>query len=76
MKRKGYKICYREEGSKKYIRHFMTYTYQQALFSLSYYKRYPQRARDDDHPLKNPTWKIIPITRKEVRAGIWREVPF
>ena len=22
----GYKVCYREEGAKEYVRHFMTYT--------------------------------------------------
>ena len=29
MRNFGYKICYKERGSKKYIRYFMTYTYPQ-----------------------------------------------
>lgn len=72
----GYKICYREAGSKEYVKHFMTYNFRQAIRALTYYKLYPPRAREDDHKLNNPTWTIIPISRDEVRAGIWREVPF
>lgn len=72
----GFKICYREFGSPQYIRHFITYTYEQAKQALDYYLRYPPRARNDNHKLNNPTWKIIPINKDEIRAGIWREVPF
>ena len=70
----GFKICYREEGSKQYIRHFMTYSYKQAVRAKLSYERYPPRARNDNHKLNNPTWKIIPINKDEVKAGIWREV--
>ncbi len=78
MKRKnyGYKVCYREQGSKIYIRHFMTYTLREALYAKRSYILYPPRARSDNHKLNNPTWKIIPINKDEVIAGIWREVPF
>lgn len=72
----GFKICYREQGSKLYIRYFMTYTYKQAKRALRYYLLYPPRARNDNHKLNNPTWKIIPINKDEIKAGIWREVPF
>ena len=72
----GYKVCYKEKGSKDYIRHFLTYTYQQAKQAKLYYIKYPQHSREDDHPLKNPQWVIIPIKKSEVRAGIWHEVPF
>ena len=61
----GFKICYREEGS-----------YKQAVRAKLSYERYPPRARNDNHKLNNPTWKIIPINKDEVKAGIWREVPF
>ncbi len=54
----------------------MTYTYKQAKRALHYYLLYPPRARSDNHKLNNPTWKIIPINKDEVKAGIWREVPF
>ena len=72
----GYKIGYRENGSRCFIRYFMIYTYRQALFSLHYYKKYPQRERETNRPIVNPFWEIQPITKKEVLAGIWDEIPF
>ena len=72
----GYKIGYRENGGRSFIRYFMTYTYKQALFSLRYYKKYPQRERESNRPIVNPFWEIQPITKKEVLAGIWDEIPF
>ena len=74
--RYGYKICYCEKDSKIYICYFMTYSYKQAKFAINGYIRYPPTARKDGHKLKNPTWKIIPISKDEVIAGIWREDPF
>lgn len=76
MQNYGYKVCYREKGGKSYVRHFLTYTYKQAVHSLNYYIRYPPEAREDGHVLKRPRWKIIPVSRREVKAGIWRECPF
>lgn len=72
----GYKVCYKEEHTQRYIRHFLTYTYKQAQRALAGYIRYPPRARDDNHVLVNPKWKIIPVNKKEVKRGIWRECPF
>lgn len=72
----GYKVCYREQGKTRYVRHFMTYTYKQAVFAMTEYIRYPPTAREDNHILINPTWKIIPISRQEVDNGIWLECPF
>ena len=72
----GYKICYREKGQKKYVRHFLTYTYSQAKRAKAGFVKYPQKARDDGHPLRKPNWVIIPVKKSEVRAGIWHEVPF
>ena len=72
----GYKVCYKEKGSKEYIRHFLTYTYKQALIAKRYYIKFKQHSREDNHPLKNPEWVIIPIKKSEVRSGIWHEVPF
>ncbi len=70
----GYKICYREESSEEYVRHYMTYNFRQAIRALTYYKQYPPRAREDGHELNNPTWTIIPISRDEVLAGIGKRV--
>lgn len=43
---------------------------------ITYYKRYPPKAREDNHKFKRPKWRAIPITFKEIQDGIWREVPF
>ena len=72
----GYKICYKEQNSNQYIRHFMTRNYKDALGMVAYYKRYPPTSREDNHKLKKPKWRVIPITIKEIHDGIWREVPF
>lgn len=72
----GYKICYKEEGKSQYIRHFMTYTYRQAIKARAGYIRFPPKSRENNRPLHNPKWVIIPIRDSEVRDGIWREDPF
>lgn len=72
----GYKICYKENGGKEYHRFFITPTYNQALSMLFYYRRYPQNSREDRHKLKKPKWFILPISNKEIKAGIWNEDPF
>lgn len=72
----GYKVCYREKGCKEYIRHFLTYTYNQALLAKKAFRKYPQKSREDNHLLNKPYWVIIPVTKSEVKDGIWHEVPF
>ena len=72
----GYKVCYREQDSKRYVRYFLTYTHRQAVDALNCYIRDPPVARENGHILNRPIWKIIPVTRKEIEAGIWRECPF
>ena len=72
----GYKVCYKEEVAKDYTSHFKTYTYRQAVKAKAGYIRFPPRAREDGHILKNPKWVIIPIQHSEVRDGIWHEDPF
>ena len=72
----GYKIGYRENGSRIFIRYFMTYTYPQARMCLRHYRKAPPRERETNRPLINPFWEIKPITKKEILAGIWDEIPF
>lgn len=72
----GYMVGYRELGSRLFIKHFMTYTYRQALFSRRFYRKYPQRTRETNRPIIDPFWEIQPITKKEYLAGIWDEIPF
>ncbi len=76
MERYGYKVCYREQGGKRYVRYFLTYTRKQAMTAMAGYIRYPPVARDDGHTLQGPAWKIVPVSRSEVEKGIWREAPF
>ena len=72
----GYKVGYRENGNRLFTRHFITYTYKQARFSLRFYRKYPQRDRETNRPIVDPFWEIKPITKKEYLAGIWDELPF
>ena len=66
----GYKVCYKEKRSRRYVRCFKTHTYRQAIQAKNYYLRYPPKGA------KKPAWFVIPIKKSEVRAGIWREDPF
>ena len=72
----GYKVGYRENGNRLFIKHFITRTYHQALFSRRFYRKYPQRTRETNRPIIDPFWEIKPITKKEYLAGIWNEPPF
>lgn len=78
MKRRnyGYKICYRESGCTAYVRYFKTYTYKHAVRIMKDFIRYPPTERETNRKLNNPQWKVIPINRNEIKAGIWRECPF
>ncbi|MCL2797719.1 MAG: hypothetical protein FWD58_06670 [Firmicutes bacterium] len=76
MKSYGYKVCYREKGKTRYVRHFLTYTRKQAEDVLICYIRYPPTARENGRALVKPRWKIIPVSRDEIKAGIWDEPPF
>jgi len=71
----GYKVCYPVGRKKKYIHRFKTRTYQQAKSVKEMYYRYPP-PDDNGKPIINVKWQILPITRKEVLRGIWREPPF
>ena len=72
----GYKIGYRENGSLLFNRLYITKTYKQAVSMRAFYRRYETRERDTNRPLINPFWEILPITKKEILAGIWDEPPF
>ena len=72
----GYKVGYRENGNRPFIRYFTTYTYRQALFLRRFYQKYPQRNRDNNRILIDPVWEIQPITKKEIMRSILDEIPF
>ena len=71
----GYKVGYRENGSRSFIRTFIAYTYNQACSMLHYYRRYSKEPKSN-RPIVNPFWTIEPITKKEILAGIMDENPF
>lgn len=72
----GYKVGYRENGNRLFIRHFTAYTYKQARFFLRLYHKYPQYNHETNKLIIDPFWQIKPITKKEYLAGIWDEIPF
>ena len=72
----GYKIGYRENGSLLFNRLFITRSYNHAVSMRNFYRRYEKRERNTNRPLISPFWEILPITKKEILAGIWDEIPF
>ena len=72
----GYKIGYRENGSLLFNRLFITRSYNQAVSMRNFYRRHIKQERETKRPLVNPFWEILPITKKEILAGIWDEIPF
>ena len=72
----GYKIGYRENGSLLFNRLFITRSYNQAVSMRNFYRRHIKQERETKRPLVNPFWEILPITKKEILAGIWDEPPF
>ena len=73
----GYRVGYRENGSRLFHDHFLTFTYQDAIEMQQHYLSYPPiHSHDDDHLLINPSWEIRPITLQQVLAGIWQQNPF
>lgn len=71
----GYKVGYREIGSRLFIRQFITKTYRQAHRSLLFYRKYGH-AGCHKKDIERFNYSIKPITKKEYLAGIWDELPF
>lgn len=71
----GYKIGY-QENNGVFVRHFIVRTYKDAVRFLPGFKKYADKAHDDNHILINPIWSIRPIRFSEYARGIWRECPF
>ena len=72
----GYRVGYRENGSRLFHDHFLTFTYQEAVELRHYYLSYPPIHAHGDHVLINPSWEIRPINLEQVLAGIWQQNPF
>ena len=73
----GYRIGYRENGSRFFEDYFLTYTYPDAIKVRQHYLTYPPLySHDDEHLLIRPSWEIRPITLQQLLAGIWQQNPF
>ena len=69
--RYGYKVGYCKNGSRLFIRKFITRTHKQAYQMLVFYRKFgAQRV------VQKFNYEIQPITKKEVLEGIWDELPF
>ena len=68
----GYKIGYIDE-QRNFIRQFITRTHRQAHRALLYYRKY---GHEYGRKTREFNYKIKPITKKEILAGIWDELPF
>lgn len=71
----GYKVGYRENGSRLFIRQFITHTHKQAHRTLLFYRKYGH-AGCRKKEIERFNYLIKPITQKEYLAGIWDELPF
>ena len=66
----GYKICYtRKRFKKQYVLDFKTHSFKRAMKI----KRECVTRRDKKRNKK--TWLVLPITKAEVKRGIWKR-PF
>lgn len=71
----GYKVGYRENGSRHFIRYIVTNTYDLAAWHVEIYKKTTVYARKDNHKIINPIWEIIPLKHIE-SILVWRDCPF
>ena len=63
----GYKICYTEKPFKnKYVTKYRVHSYKRAVLMKKSFVDHVDRKR------KKRTWHVIPITRREVKRGIWK----
>ena len=72
----GYKVCQNNKLDKSYVRVlFITRKYDTAKrvkeYHLNYTRKYlPKKL------VNRTTFSIIPITKLEVKKGIWKQCPF
>jgi len=70
----GYKVCFKKSRDAPFTYRFLTHSYKQAVDIKRYYYHSPPP--DDNDKLIISKWYILPITKKDIKSGIWREVPF
>ena len=74
-KQYGYKVYYKEQNQRYFVRHVVVSTLSDAATVLDWYMKYPFE-RKTGQRLNNPKWRIKPITKKDIKAGLWKGVPF
>ena len=70
----GYKVGYRHNNDF-FVRLFITKTRKRAYHVLNYYQKYGHIGCRKNE-IERFNYLIKPITKKEVLAGIWDELPF
>ena len=72
----GYKVCQNNKLDKSYVRVlFITRKYATAKQVKEYHLKYT-RKNLPKKLIKRTTYSIIPITKYEVKKGIWKQCPF
>ena len=72
----GYKLCYKNEGSKKLHIYVITNTFSLAEFEMQMCIKYPEQIKQSNKTIRGPTWLIIPIKNKKEYKKLWRDCPF
>ena len=70
----GYKVGYRHNNGF-FVRLFITKTHKQAYHVLNYYQKHGHIGFRKNE-IERFNYLIKPITKKEILAGIWDELPF
>ena len=72
----GYKLCYKNEGSKKLHIYVITNTFSLAEFEMKMCIKYPEQIKQSNKTIRGPTWLIIPIKNKREYKKLWKDCPF
>lgn len=72
----GYKVCYREEGAKEYVRYFLTHTRKQAFnaMRITYAIPRPRGTATENSSTRNG--KSFPYRKKKPNAVYGESVRF
>ena len=72
----GYKLCHKNEGSKKLHIYVITNTFSLAEFEMQMCIKYPEQIKQSNKTIRGPTWLIIPIKNKREYKKLWKDCPF
>jgi len=69
MKKLGYKVYCKEQHKRQFVRLIITNSYDHAVFISRCVALHPKK-------LLKAKWKIVSITKKDLRRGLLRGCPF